>query len=604
MAETAEQMMLRMGFDAREVAIGLAKVTADNEGAAAKVLGIWKKEGSERSMMAEKEVTASEERILQIEVEEATRRNRARLLMRRRGLEQEAALQKEFAAIAGGSVPANMSPAAAAAGGAAAGGAAAAAGAGGFIAAAAAYAAIESVLQKVQKFSNVAEITGQSFEEIQKLDYAFKMTGIDVDKGNQNLERLNQLVGEAREGGDEAQKKFAKWGISIDGKNNADIFNEMADKIQSIKDPAERSALAFDLMGKSGRELIPLLERGSKAMAEMGNHAQILSESDKKNILTAKEGVEAIGNWFMVKLGEGIARVADTAKFIGAMSTGMSPNHAADVVNQMNAADEAAGKSVIDPTHAAAAATASAQKKAQEDFRKHEESVTELRRKGETTEQRMADDLARKAVLESQIFAFKTQGRDVSEMTAAVDKINLQIQQDGKDAAKEKAEAEKKATEEKQKQNKINDEATNLSRKINQNEHQMGQQEMVYPTIENLAGRNYTENLNKRYGKGGRFDLGRGDGYLGGAAREYELAGKQQQWDRTYGNNGDAENDRQRMIAARDKLIENGAASPEMQMEKMRENTDAMKDHLKNLVTGGAVIKTSIQDEAPTGGTP
>jgi hypothetical protein len=58
------------------------------------------------------------------------------------------------------------------------------------------------------------------------------------------------------------------------------------------------------------------------------------------------------------------------------------------------------------------------------------------------------------------------------------------------------------------------------------------------------------------------------------------------------------------MITARDKLIENGAASPEMQMEKMRENTDAMKDHLKNLVTGGAVIKTSIQDEAPTGGTP
>ena len=112
MAETAEQLMIRMGFDAMQVKLGLAKMQADNESAAVKVTAIWKKAETDRRMMTVAEVEKTEASITAIEVEEATRRNRARYLLRQRGLKQEATLAAEQAAanvsIAGGSIPANM----------------------------------------------------------------------------------------------------------------------------------------------------------------------------------------------------------------------------------------------------------------------------------------------------------------------------------------------------------------------------------------------------------------------------------------------------------------------------------------------------------------
>ena len=88
-------------------------------------------------------------------------------------------------------------------------------------------------------------------------------------------------------------------------------------------------------------------------------------------------------------------------------------------------------------------------------------------------------------------------------------------------------------------------------------------------------------------------------------AQDYELAQKQQIWDSEHGNSvmdasgnldgGAAYDDRQRMIEDRSKLIDAGAAKPELQWEKMRENTDAMVAKLNALIGGGAVIKTAVE---------
>ena len=112
MAETAEQLMIRMGFDATQVKLGLAKMQADNEAAAVRVTGIWKKAETDRRMMTVAEVEKTEAAVTVIEIEEATRRNRARYLLRQRGIRQEATLAAEQAAanvsMAAGSIPANM----------------------------------------------------------------------------------------------------------------------------------------------------------------------------------------------------------------------------------------------------------------------------------------------------------------------------------------------------------------------------------------------------------------------------------------------------------------------------------------------------------------
>lgn len=116
-------------------------------------------------------------------------------------------------------------------------------------------------------------------------------------------------------------------------------------------------------------------------------------------------------------------------------------------------------------------------------------------------------------------------------------------------------------------------------------------EEAVYPTLENLAGRGWSKAFTGQYGAGGRFDLGRGDGPRSGSARDYIRAKYQQEWDRTYGNMGDAENDRQRMVAARDDLIKQGAASPEMLLGKIEDNTSKLHDLFKAMQDNGIILK-------------
>jgi hypothetical protein len=192
----------------------------------------------------------------------------------------------------------------------------------GFLSVGAIIGEVNSLVNKVMQIRNAAEITGQSAEGIQRLDYAFSQTGISVERGNNALERLNVKVGEAREGGVKAQEAFAKWGISIEGKDNAGIVAEIADRMLSMTDPAERAAMAVDLMGRSGKDLIPLLERGAVAMAALSAHAPIFSDDDMKNLEKFHSDIVDVTNRFQIWAGKGISWVAQAAELMGTFTGG------------------------------------------------------------------------------------------------------------------------------------------------------------------------------------------------------------------------------------------------------------------------------------------
>jgi hypothetical protein len=121
------------------------------------------------------------------------------------------------------------------------------------------------------------------------------------------------------------------------------------------------------------------------------------------------------------------------------------------------------------------------------------------------------------------------------------------------------------------------------------NQIHAGEEESQYPTMEELAGRGFTQQLNKRYGKGGRFDLGRGGGMYSGIAQDYELAQKQQIWDREHGNIGQAEKDRQRMISDVTKLQEAGVANPTQLLGKIGDDVGKLSTLFHALIKQGAI---------------
>ena len=57
----------------------------------------------------------------------------------------------------------------------------------------------------------------------------------------------------------------------------------MADKFKAMPDGTKKTALAMDILGKSGKDLIPLLNSGSEGLGEM------LAEADSLGITLSTE---------------------------------------------------------------------------------------------------------------------------------------------------------------------------------------------------------------------------------------------------------------------------------------------------------------------------
>lgn len=72
---------------------------------------------------------------------------------------------------------------------------------------------------------------------------------------------------------------FQKLGISLDSLNGMSPdqqFMKIADAISRVPDPAMRTAVAMDLFGKSGAQLIPFFNEGAAGMTALGQKAQEL----------------------------------------------------------------------------------------------------------------------------------------------------------------------------------------------------------------------------------------------------------------------------------------------------------------------------------------
>lgn len=150
-----------------------------------------------------------------------------------------------------------------------------------------------------------------------------------------------------------------------------------------------------------------------------------------------------------------------------------------------------------------------------------------------------------------------------------LDDINLQILKDQKDAKKEALE--------------ITKQIGSLHKESQKAQKDFDSIDKFVPTISDLAGQGYASRLDKLYGSKGRFDIASGTGPLAQAARDALLYAKQQAWDVTHGNYGQAEIDRQNQMRAENMLSRAGIETPEMKQSKIA-------DHLKEINDGISIL--------------
>lgn len=123
---------------------------------------------------------------------------------------------------------------------------------------------------------DAADRLGTTTEDLSALGYAAEQTGSsleEVSAAGRIMQR--NLIENADE--------FAKLGLNADELRKmglADQFEAVADAINAIDDPAERTAAAMNLMGRGGQSMLPMLKELRQLRGRAGLVGAIVSSED------------------------------------------------------------------------------------------------------------------------------------------------------------------------------------------------------------------------------------------------------------------------------------------------------------------------------------
>lgn len=161
------------------------------------------------------------------------------------------------------------------------------------------------------KTIKLAQTTGVAVRTLSEMTYVAKLAGVSQDGMAGAMGRLNRNIADAAAGTGDAIRAFDALGINVknaDGTlKSADIvMAEISDKFAGMEDGATKSAIAMMTMGRSGAQLIPMLNGGARSMQELRNEAALFG-----NVVDEKTGRAA------EQFNDNLTRMGEIASGVG-----------------------------------------------------------------------------------------------------------------------------------------------------------------------------------------------------------------------------------------------------------------------------------------------
>lgn len=141
-------------------------------------------------------------------------------------------------------------------------------------------AAVQSVVNHMDELGKAAQKIGIPVEELSKLEYAGKLADVTLEDLTATLAKFSKNIAEVAAGGqNDAGKALAAIGVSATDAQGrllptTQIISDIAEEFSVMRDGANKTALAIALFGKSGANLIPLLNGGRDAIASAGKELE------------------------------------------------------------------------------------------------------------------------------------------------------------------------------------------------------------------------------------------------------------------------------------------------------------------------------------------
>jgi len=132
--------------------------------------------------------------------------------------------------------------------------------------------------------------TGIATESLSRMKYAAELGGANLSTVEKGVKRMASTLQDAKDGLATSVDALDALGLSaeeFDGLNPEEAFIKMAGAVAAIEDPLIRSALAQDVFGRAGTEMLPMLSEGTEGLQAM------MSEAEKFAVVMDKDAAEA-----------------------------------------------------------------------------------------------------------------------------------------------------------------------------------------------------------------------------------------------------------------------------------------------------------------------
>lgn len=128
------------------------------------------------------------------------------------------------------------------------------------------------------KITKMGRELGVSTEFLSAMQFSAKLAGTSLETMDKGLARLSKTAVDAQNGSALAKRAFDDLGLAV--KNNDGTFKdsdqllfEISDKFKKMPDGVLKTAKAQELFGKSGKQMINLLNQGSDALKDQAAEA-------------------------------------------------------------------------------------------------------------------------------------------------------------------------------------------------------------------------------------------------------------------------------------------------------------------------------------------
>jgi hypothetical protein len=171
--------------------------------------------------------------------------------------------------------------------------------------------------------AKLARQLGITNEELAVLTKAGDFAGVSASTMQSNMERLNRTLGDAVIRGGSAAQSFERLGIDYREFANMradDQMRVLADAMSGVETRAEQAAIANELFGRSGQQMLVFLDDAQanldRASTRVEAFGLAVDEIDSSAIEDANDALSAIGDVVAGIANRIAARVAPLIKFL------------------------------------------------------------------------------------------------------------------------------------------------------------------------------------------------------------------------------------------------------------------------------------------------